>query len=156
MAAASIAGQIETRVKPDEIADLSVSLYAMSPRASSEPFDQAASAIVANVNQVQVLAPSLVRLAPYVGTPKAKELIQTLDDRIARESDPGKLRALGSELAAFQEVHTHAATEKVLGIPNAPCQIAAPSAALLNPLCSESSWDASAADLLHINPTLRR
>jgi hypothetical protein len=155
LAAASIANQIETRVKPDEIADLAVSFYAMSSRAGPEPFERAASAIVANVNQVQVLAPSLARVAPYVRTPKANELIQTLVGRIAREQDPGKLRALGNELAAFPEVHAETAVEKLMSIPDAPCQIAPPSTALLNPLCSESSWDASAADVLHLHPAPR-
>src|ERR1700678_2166547 len=42
-----------------------------------------------------------------------------------------------------------------MSIPDAPCRIAPPSTALLNPLCSESSWDASAADVLHINPAPR-
>jgi hypothetical protein len=154
-AAAAIARQIETRLKTDEIAELTMSLQAMAGKADPEPFERAATAIVANASQIAILEPSLTRIAGKVRPAKAQELAATLAGRIALEQSPEKLRALGNALADFGEVPVGGTARKLLTLPDAPCQVAPSSAALLNPLCSEPSWFGIALTVLHAKPPSR-
>jgi hypothetical protein len=151
-AAAVIARQIGTRLKADEIADSTVSLHAMAGKSGAEPFEQAATVIVANADQIVLLEPSLARIAGKVRAAKTQELAATLTGRIAQEQSPEKLRALGNALADFANVPVSATAARLLTLPDAPCQVAPSSAALLNPLCSESSWFGVAAIVLHAKP----
>lgn len=154
-AAGSIAQKIGTRMRPDDIAKLAVSLNAMAGKAGPEPYERAAAAIVANADQIVALEPALALIAPAVREPKARELVRILAGRVARKQDPATLRALGNALAAFPEVPWDSDAAKLLRIPDAPCQIAPPQAAVLNPLCSEASWLAGAEAVLRMKPPPR-
>lgn len=160
-AASILASRIETRMDPGSIRSLATSLHALARKAGAEdaePFERAASAIVANVNNFAALEPALQKVAAQLRPAKAQELASVLTARIAREQDPNILRVLGQALADLPVPSINPAgsvnadLNKVLAIPQAPCQASRSASQLFNPLCSEAAWNQLAASVVHAKP----
>jgi hypothetical protein len=150
-AADILAARIQTQLDPGEIRYLTISLHALESKAGPEPFERAASAMVANANNLAALEPALRRIASKLRPLKAEELAASLRGRIAHEQDPKTLRVLGQALAGLPLAPADVDLRKVLAVPQAPCEVSRSAGQLLNPLCSEASWNELAARAVHAN-----
>ena len=121
-AASILASRIETQINPGELPDLVVSLHAMAGKASSEPFERAAAAVVANPRGLSALEPTLGRLGGKLREENAKEIAAILESKIAGAKD-AQSRQLLEEALAHLPVHSRPASD------------------LFNPLCPESEWE---------------
>jgi hypothetical protein len=148
-AAFLLAAQIQTQLAPSSIRTLVESLHSLAGKSTPEPFEQAASAIIANVNNLGALEPSLQQISPKLRTEKARELSGVLIERIARAQDPGTLRVFGQAVADLPTTVAGENIRPIFEISDAPCQASHSAIQLFNPLCSESSWMALAAEVIH-------
>lgn len=148
-AASILAARIESQLTPASIRMLAESLHSLAGKTGPEPFEQAASAIAANVNNLAALEPALHQVSAKLRSEKARELSTILIERIGREQDPDALRVLGQALADLPVTATGKNISPIFEIPDAPCQASHSAIQLLNPLCSESSWMALAAETIH-------
>lgn len=148
-AASILASRIETQLDPGKLLPLIASLHALEAKASPEPFERAASAIVANANNLAPLEPGLQRIASELRPEKAEELARVIQARMAREQDARMLRVLGRTLADLRVDTSKMDIRRALAIPQAPCQLSQSPGELLNPLCSENSWNELAFTVVH-------